>query len=35
MKVEKISQGEGFVGVVVALKCTNKIPTIKVMEQVK
>jgi hypothetical protein len=32
MKVEKISQGEGFVEKVVDLKCKNKIPTVKVME---
>jgi len=34
MKVEQTSQGEGFVGVVVDFKCKNKIPTVKVMEQV-
>jgi hypothetical protein len=35
MKVEQISQGKGFVGVVVDLKCTNKIPIVKVMEQIQ
>jgi hypothetical protein len=35
MKVEQISQGKGFVGVVVDLKHTNKIPIVKVMEHIQ